>query len=70
MKAFAVYGIDTTKAIAEFDTINEAIEYARKGLRNNGFGRTIKSRKYKEVYYTAHKYNGKVEVKRHTVEHA
>lgn len=65
MTAFGVYGTDLTKAIAEFDTINEAIEYARKGLRNNGHGRTIKSRKYKSVWYTAHKINGEVIVKRH-----
>lgn len=65
MKAFAVYGTDTTKALAEFDNVNEAIEYARKGLRNNGFGRTIKSRKYKSVYYTARKRDGKVTVTRH-----
>ncbi len=65
MKPFAVYSRDTTKALAEFDTINAAIEYARKGLRNNGCPRTIKSRKYKSVYYTARKRNGKVIVQRH-----
>ncbi len=69
MKAFAVYGRDLTKAIAEFDTINEAIEYARKGLREYT-RRTVKSRKYKEVYYSVYKINGKVEVKRHVAVHA
>ena len=65
MKNFAVYGVDTTQAIAEFDTVNEAIAYARKNLRDNGWGRTVKSRKYKSVWYTARKINGKIVVNRY-----
>ncbi len=70
MKDFAVYGRDTTKAVAMFDTINEAIEYARKVVRNNCYGRTIKSLKYREVYYRVWKTNGKVNVQRHIIEKA
>ena len=70
MKAFAVYGTDTTKALAEFDTANETIDFARKHLRDNGWGRTVKSRKYKEVYYQVRKVDGKVKVTRHIAVHA
>lgn len=59
---FKVYGADLTKAIAEFDTINEAMEYAKKGLRNNGHGRSIKDTEFKMWLYSVHKYNGKVKV--------
>ena len=59
---FKVYGSDLTKAIAEFDTINEAMVYAKKGLRNNGHGRKIKDTQFRKWLYSVHKFNGKVNV--------
>ena len=59
---FKVYGADLTKAIAEFDTINEAMVYAKKGLRNNGHGRSIKDTQFKKWLYKTYKRNGIVNV--------
>lgn len=59
---FKVYGADLTKAIAEFDTINEAMVYAKKGLRNNGHGRSIKDNQFKMWLYKTYKRNGIVKV--------
>ena len=59
---FKVYGADLTKAIAEFDTINEAMVYAKKGLRNNGHGRSIKDTQFKMWLYKTYKRNGIVKV--------
>ena len=59
---FKVYGADLTKAIAEFDTVNEAVEYAKKGLRNNGHGRSVKDTEFKMWLYKAYKRNGIVKI--------
>ncbi|MBE6820504.1 MAG: hypothetical protein E7516_05590 [Ruminococcaceae bacterium] len=55
-----VYGADLTKAIKEFDTVNEAMEYAKKGLRNNGHSRRIKDTELKCWLYSVRKFNGKI----------
>jgi hypothetical protein len=62
-KKFKVYGKDLTKAIAEFDTINEAMAYAKKGLRK-GSSRMIKSSEYKKWLYRVGKnwQTGKIEI--------
>ena len=39
-----VYGVDITKPIKLFETVNEAMEFAKKNLRNFGRGRMIKDR--------------------------
>ena len=62
MKRIAVYGADLTKAIAEFDTVNEAMVYAKKGLRNNGQARTIRSTEYHKNLYKVRKYNGEIKI--------
>lgn len=59
---FKVYGADLTKAIAEFDTVNEAMEYAKKGLRNDGHGRSIRDTQFKMWLYKVYKRNGIVKV--------
>lgn len=59
---FKVYGSDLTKAIAEFDTVNEAMEFAKKGLRNNGHGRSIKDTEFKMWLYKVYKRNGIVKI--------
>lgn len=59
---FKVYGADLTKAIAEFDTINEAMIYAKKGLRNTGHGRRIKSTVYKKWLYAVYKSNNEIKI--------
>lgn len=58
---FKVYGADLTKALREFDTVNEAMEYAKKGLRNYG-SRRIRDTEFKCWLYSVHKINGKIKV--------
>lgn len=60
MKRIEVYGADLTKSIAEFDTVNEAMVYAKKGLRNNGQARTIRITEYHKNLYTVRKINGEL----------
>lgn len=57
---FKVYGADLTKALKEFDTINEAMIYAKKNLRDNGHGHRIKSTVYKKWMYNVCKRNGEI----------
>lgn len=59
---FKVYGADLTKEIAKFDTVNEALEYAKKHLRNNGHSRSIRDTELKTWLYSVHKINGKIKV--------
>ena len=59
---FKVYGADLTKALKEFSTINEAMIYARKNLRNNGHCHSIKSTVYKKWLYSVYKRDNKIKV--------
>ena len=59
---FKVYGADLTKAIAEFEEIEDAMIYAKKGLRNNGRSRMIKNVESKKWIYSIYKRNGIVKV--------
>ena len=64
MKKFRVYGIDSTSPLAEFDTINEAMVYARKHLRNNGRSHRITSPVYSNIEWSYWKANGQIKVRR------
>ena len=57
MKKFVVKSTANDK---EFDTINEAMEFAKKNLRNNGFGKRIRSTVYHKDLYRVAKLNGKI----------
>ena len=59
---FKVYGADLTKAIAEFEEIDAAMIYAKKGLRNNGNSRRIKNAESKKWICSIYKRNGIVKV--------
>ena len=59
---FRVYGADLTKAIAEFDKIEDAIIYAKNGLRNNGNSRSIKNVESKKWICKTYKRNGIIKV--------
>lgn len=53
MKKFAVYGADTIVALKEFDTITEAMQFAKKNLRKHG--KTIRSTVYHKNLYKVFK---------------
>ena len=59
---FKVYGADLTKAIAEFEEIEDAMIYAKKGLRNNGRSRMIKNVESKKWICSIYKRNGIIKV--------
>lgn len=59
---FKVYGADLTRAIAEFNKIEDAMIYAKKGLRNNGNSRRIKNVESKKWICSIYKRNGIVKV--------
>ena len=59
---FKVYGADLTKAIAEFKEIDDAMIYAKKGLRDNGNSRRIKNAESKKWIYSIYKRNGIIKV--------
>ena len=59
---FKVYGADLTKAIAEFEKIEDAMIYAKKGLRNNGSSRRIKNVESKKWICSIYKRNGTTKV--------
>ena len=59
---FKVYGADLTKAIAEFEEIEDAMVYAKKGLRNNGRSRMIKNVKSKKWICSIYKRNEIIKV--------
>lgn len=49
MKKFAVYGADLTTPLKEFDTINEAMIFAKKNLRK--WSKKIRSTEYHKDLY-------------------
>lgn len=55
MKQFAVYGADLTNALNSFDSLNDAIESAKKGLRK--WSKTVKDTKAHKTVYRVHKNN-------------
>lgn len=59
---FRVYGADLTKVIAEFEEFDNAVIYAKKGLRNNGNSRRIKNVESKKWICSIYKRNGTVKV--------
>ena len=59
---FKVYGADLTRAIAEFNKIEDAMIYAKKGLRDNGRSRMIKNAESKKWICSIYKRNGIVKV--------
>ena len=59
---FRVYGADLTKAIAEFEEIEDAMVYAKRGLRNNGNSRSIKNVESKKWICKTYKRNGIIKV--------
>ena len=59
---FRVYGADLTKAIAEFEEIEDAMVYAKRGLRNNGNSRMVKNAESKKWICKTYKRNGIIKV--------
>ena len=55
MKRYAVYGVDSITALKEYDSLEEAKVFAKKGLRK--WSKTVKDRETKKMVYTAWKNN-------------
>ncbi|MBR4152081.1 MAG: hypothetical protein IKT98_03910 [Selenomonadaceae bacterium] len=55
MKKYAVYGVDTVTALKECDTFEDALAFAKKGLRK--WGKTIKDTELRKTVYKVHKNN-------------
>ena len=54
LEMFKVYSYEGD-VLATFDTVNEAMVYAKKGLRAGGRSRRIKSTVYNKVLYSVRK---------------
>lgn len=61
MKLFKVYG--ARDGYKEFDTLNEAMIYAKKYLRNNGFSHRIRSTVYHKDLFVVSKVNNEFIIK-------
>lgn len=55
MKRYAVYGVDTITALKEYDHFEEALGFARKGLRK--WSKTIKDTETHKTLYKIWKNN-------------
>ena len=63
MKRFTVYGVDLTKVLKDFDTFEDARDFARKGLRK--WGKMVKDTTTREWIYKAFKNNNDVVCERY-----
>lgn len=59
MKRYAVYGVDTITALKDYVTFEEALDFARKGLRK--WAKTIKDTEtHKTIYKVWKNNNGEI----------